>query len=186
MHKENSSQCFQAQRSLASCLNSVLALLSQWNFWFAIPVQNASELLPYVVIALLLVHLPHPPPHTPPPFYSLLCFPISAHMLILDHITLLLRSHSQIFPHFHVISSAGFTISSASYTQSLCQSLLQHCGTGQSGSDRFPGTANPFGELRIKQAPQAGNLPLQLLLPGLITPMRKKFLPGEFSTRSLW
>lgn len=62
MHKENSSQCFQAKRNLASCLNLVLALLSQRNFCFAMPVQNTSELTPYVVIALLLVHLPAIPP----------------------------------------------------------------------------------------------------------------------------
>lgn len=58
MHKENSSQCFQAQWNLASCLNPVPALFSQWNFRFVILLQNTPKLLLYVIIALLLVCLP--------------------------------------------------------------------------------------------------------------------------------
>lgn len=47
-----------AVKILPLLLTQCLPFFTQWSFSFVIPLQNTSELMPYVVIALLLVCLP--------------------------------------------------------------------------------------------------------------------------------
>lgn len=142
MHKENLSlqDAFRHSEILP------LALLSWWNFCFVLPVQNTSELMLYVVIALLLACLPSFFFLSPFFFCPCISFLFLLHMFF--QIT---------FPFLFHFSFQSTLPSFSIYF--LCRTYYQLCflltvpvpkphlaqwrgdGAEQPGSDRFPGTA---------------------------------------------
>lgn len=89
--------------TVKSCLvlTQYLPSFPQWSFCFVIPLQNTSEPMPYVVIALLLLCLPIIL------LFCLFAFPARFCFILFPRPHLLFPSS---LSSFHAISSARFTI----------------------------------------------------------------------------